>query len=137
MTRARPCPFFRDWRSDSAYVLGYWFADGNMERQERAGSYVVSIGSKDREHLAALRELIGVGALTRLTGFEVFKLVICRKEAFEDLRRLGGIERKARIAEQFAAWEPQVFRPHVVTPTMRSLSDAYLPPDPVKRFGRK
>jgi hypothetical protein len=112
MTRARPCRFFRDWRPESAYVLGYWFADGNMYRQERAGSYVVSIGSKDREHLAALRELIGVGTLTRVTGSEVFKLVICRKEAFEDLRRLGGTERKS-LALEWPAGVPEACLPQL------------------------
>jgi len=78
-----------------AYVLGYWFADGNMYTQKSCGSYVVSIGSKDVEHLAALRGVIGVGKLTRITGSDVFKLVICRKELYADLLRLGGTERKS------------------------------------------
>jgi hypothetical protein len=113
MSRAFPCPFFRDWRPDSAYVLGYWFADGNMYRQERASSYVVSIGSKDVAHLEALRALIGVGKLTRITGSEVFKLVICRKEAFMDLRRLGGMERKSLVLP-WPEGVPAAFLPHLV-----------------------
>ena len=32
-----------------AYVLGYWFADGNMYFQSSTGGYFVSIGSKDVE----------------------------------------------------------------------------------------
>jgi hypothetical protein len=78
-----------------AYVLGYWFADGNMYAQPSCGGYVVSIGSRDVEHLSALRDAIGVGKLTRITGADVFKLVICRKEMFDDLARLGGTERKS------------------------------------------
>jgi hypothetical protein len=108
MPRPLPCAFFRDWRPDSAYVLGYWFADGNMYRQASAGSYVVSIGSKDLAHLEWLRALIGAGKLTRITGSDVFKLVICRKEAFEDLRRLGGTERKSLTLR----W-PEVPREHL------------------------
>jgi hypothetical protein len=95
MPRSLPCPFFKVWSSTMAYVLGYWFADGNMYTQKSCGSYVVSIGSKDVEHLAALRQVIGVGKLTRITGSDVFKLVICRKELYEDLLRLGGTERKS------------------------------------------
>jgi hypothetical protein len=78
-----------------AYVLGYWFADGNMYYQSGAGGYFVSIGSKDVAHLDALRLIIGAGALTGITGSEIFKLVICRKEMYDDLLRLGGTERKS------------------------------------------
>ncbi len=80
-----------------AYVLGYWFADGNMYYQSGAGGYFVSIGSKDVAHLDALRLVIGAGTLTRITGSDVFKLVICRKEMFDDLLLLGGTERKSLI----------------------------------------
>lgn len=97
MPRALACPFFGSWRPDSAYVFGYWLADGNMYRQESAGSYVVSLGSKDLAHLQVLRALIGAGKLTRIAGSAVFKLVICRKQAFEDLGRLGGVERKSLV----------------------------------------
>jgi hypothetical protein len=95
MPRSLPCPFFKTWSSDMAYVLGYWFADGNMYNQRSCGGYVVSIGSKDVEHLEMLRGVIGMGTLVRITSSDVFKLVICRKEMFEDLLRLGGTERKS------------------------------------------
>src|SRR5262245_41614126 len=29
MPRSLACPFFRTWRPDMGYLLGYWFADGN------------------------------------------------------------------------------------------------------------
>jgi hypothetical protein len=95
MPRMLPCPFFKTWSPDMAYRLGYWFADGNMYSQWSCKSYVVSIGSKDVEHLEVLRGIIGVGKLTRITGSDVFKLVICRKEMYDDLLRLGGTERKS------------------------------------------
>jgi hypothetical protein len=80
-----------------------------MYTQQSCGSYVVSIGSKDVEHLELLRHAIGVGKLTRITGSEVFKLVICRKEMYDDLLRLGGTERKSltliwpTVPEEFLA----------------------------------
>jgi|SRR6266545_411518 len=95
MPRSLPCPFFKTWTPDMAYVLGYWFADGNMYTQKSCGSYVVSIGSKDLDHLRALRDVVGLGKLTRITGSDVYKLVICRKEMYDDLLRLGGTERKS------------------------------------------
>lgn len=87
--------FFAYWTADMAYVLGYWFADGNMYTQASAGSYVVSISSKDESHLSKLRSVIGVGRVSQMTGSDVFKLVICRKEVYDDLLRLGGTERKS------------------------------------------
>jgi hypothetical protein len=95
MPRTLPCPFFKRWTSEMAYVLGYWFADGNMYFQPGAGGYFISIGSKDVEHLATMRDVIGAGSLARITGSDVFKLVICRKEMYADLLRLGGSERKS------------------------------------------
>lgn len=87
--------FFASWQPVMAYVFGYWLADGNMYYQPSSGGYTVSIGSKDRAHLELLREVIGLGSLVRITGSEVFKLVICRKAMFNDLQRLGGSERKS------------------------------------------
>jgi hypothetical protein len=95
-----------------AYVLGYWFADGNMYRQESASSYVVSLGSKDVAHLELLRTLIGVGKITPITGSEVSKLVICRKEAFMDLARLGGVERKSLVLKWPGNVPPELL-PHL------------------------
>lgn len=104
--------FFRTWSAPMAYVLGYWFADGNIYSQPACGGYTVSIGSKDVAHLELLRGAIGLGALTRITGSEVFKLVICRKALYEDLLRLGGSERKSLTL----AWPrvPEEHLPHLV-----------------------
>jgi hypothetical protein len=95
-----------------AYILGYWFADGNMYRQHSCQSYVVSIGSKDVAHLERMRTHIGVGKLTRITGSDVFKLVICRKQAFDDLLRLGGSERKSLTLQWPAV--PTEYLPHFI-----------------------
>ncbi len=104
--------FFASWSPAMAYVLGYWFADGNMYYQPGAGGYTVSIGSKDLAHLELLRATIGLGRLTRITGSEVFKLVICRKAIFEELLRLGGSERKSLTL----TWPmvPAAYLPHLV-----------------------
>jgi hypothetical protein len=47
------------------------------------------------------------------------------------------LERKALLAQEFARWEPKVFRPSLVTPKMRALFDRFLPPEVVKRFRGK
>jgi hypothetical protein len=95
VSRSLPCQFFKAWTHEMAYVLGYWFADGNMYFQKGAGGYFVSIGSKDVAHLETLRAIIGTGMLSRITGSQAYKLVVCRKEMYDDLLRLGGTERKS------------------------------------------
>jgi len=95
MPRSLPCPFFKTWTPDMAYVLGYWFADGNMYFQEGSGGYFVSIGSKDVAHLEAIHGIIGAGSLRQKARSDVYELVICRKEVFDDLLHLGGTERKS------------------------------------------
>jgi hypothetical protein len=95
MPRSLACPFFKTWNHHMAYVLGYWFADGNMYFQSGAGGYFVSIGSKDVEHLQYMQEVIGAGTLRQKTRSEVYELVICRKAVFDDLLQLGGRVRKS------------------------------------------
>lgn len=102
--------FFAAWSPPMAYILGYWFADGNIYSQPTCGGYTVSIGSKDLAHLEQLRDVIGLGRLTRITGSDDFKLVICRKAMYEDLLRLGGSERKSLTLNWPAV--PDVYLPH-------------------------
>jgi hypothetical protein len=87
--------FFKTWTPASAYVLGYWFADGNMYYQAATQSWTVSIASKDVAHLEQLREVIGAGTLTRKGHSQVFNLALCSREMYTDLLRLGGCERKS------------------------------------------
>jgi hypothetical protein len=103
---------FAAWSPAMAYVLGYWLADGNMYHQPSAGGYTVSIGSKDLAHLELLRATLGLGKLSRITGSDVYKLVICRKAMFEDLLRLGGSERKSLTLTWPAV--PDEYLPHLV-----------------------
>lgn len=104
--------FFDTWGPTMAYVLGYWFADGNMYSQPSCGGYTVSIGSKDREHLEIMRMAIGLGRISVITGSDVYKLVICRKAMHESLARLGGSERKSLTLTW--PYVPDEHLPHLV-----------------------
>jgi hypothetical protein len=56
------------WSPLTAYVFGYWLADGNMHYQTGSGGYLVAIGSADVAHLALLRDLLGVGRIQPIVG---------------------------------------------------------------------
>jgi hypothetical protein len=94
------------WSPLTAYVFGYWLADGNMHYQAGSGGYLVSIGSADVAHLALLRDLLGVGRIQPIVGSPVAKLVISRKAFYAALLRLGGSERKS-LTLQWPAVPPE------------------------------
>lgn len=83
-----------------AYVLGYWFADGGMRARELAGPEVYFV-SNDREHLETIAEVIGAGNIHQVSRFrQGYRLNINRKEVYEDIVSLGGMEQKS----VYAAW---------------------------------
>lgn len=86
---------FGMWSPQTAYIFGYWLADGNMHYQASSGGYLVSIGSADVAHLALLRGLLGDGRIQPIVGSGVAKLVLSRKAVYDALLRLGGSERKS------------------------------------------
>lgn len=83
------------WDQPTAYIFGYWLADGNMHYQAGSGGYLVSIGSADLAHLVVLRDLLGMGRIQPIVGSSVAKLVISRKAFYNALQHLGGSERKS------------------------------------------
>src|SRR5215211_1550779 len=90
-----PCPFFKEWTHDSAYVLGYWFADGGMRSRAIGGPEVFFV-SNDFEHLEIVAKTIGVGSIRRVSRFRAgHRLNISRRELYDDLVRLGGTEQKS------------------------------------------
>lgn len=89
--------FFKTWSNDMAYVLGYWFADGNIDHGDK---YRFRISSNDLEILEKIRGVmdsthkIGHRKNSKEHGFGV----TCR-EIYEDVVNLGGTERKSLIAK--------------------------------------
>ena len=90
-----PCPFFKAWTHNMAYVLGYWFADGGMRTRVISGPEVFFV-SNDLEHLESVAKTIGVGTIRRVSRFrEGHRLNISRRELYDDLVRFGGTEQKS------------------------------------------
>jgi len=104
----KPVPhfFFKTWTADMAYVLGYWWADGNMRARPKE-LYRVSFSSKDQEHLEVIARVIG-GAYY----MEQYKLAFSSKDMYNDLVALGGTERKSLTA----VWHtvPETYLAHFV-----------------------
>lgn len=92
--------FFDTWTPESAYLLGYFAADGCMFRNPR-GSYYLDFTSTDRELIVLVKRLLH--APQRINVMQPkgrarkirYHLQIGSKRLFERLRTLGFTERKS------------------------------------------
>ncbi|MBI4434667.1 hypothetical protein HY635_02520 [Candidatus Uhrbacteria bacterium] len=92
--------FFDTWTPESAYVLGYFAADGCMFRNPR-GSYYLDFTSTDRELIILAKRLLQ--APQHISAFPPkrrakkirYHLQIGSKRLFKQLRALGFTERKS------------------------------------------
>jgi len=86
--------FFKTWTVEMAYVLGFWYADGNLSRQNK-----ISFASKDYEILDKIRSVMSSNHLIyKVKRDNCYILTIARKKICDDIRHLGGVCRKSLIA---------------------------------------
>lgn len=98
-TRHFNTDFFKVWSSNMAYVLGYWFADGDIEIDNR-GSHRFSISSNDGEHLERIKYLMSSNHSLKQDKRHKkinYILAIGSTELFQDIVKLGGCERKSLV----------------------------------------
>ncbi|MAH46024.1 hypothetical protein CMI37_09340 [Candidatus Pacearchaeota archaeon] len=88
--------FFETWSDDMTYILGFLYADGNLDSDK--DSYIVTLRLKesDREHLVKIvrcmsRDLPVRKETTKLNGKSYFNYVVYidRKKIYNDLLKLG------------------------------------------------
>ena len=93
--------FFDTWSPEMSYVLGLWFADGNIYHS-KSNSYVWSITSKDIDILNRIRDLMGSShKITLCTSKSSGNFVISSKNLYDAMRRFGGCERKSYSKIEF------------------------------------
>jgi hypothetical protein len=88
--------FFKDWSEEMAYILGLWFADGNMSKELTR----FSICSIDIELLNKVKKAMQSKHPLRLnkSGSRAYTLTVGRKEMCNDVVSLGGVPKKSLIA---------------------------------------
>jgi len=90
--------FFDSWSENSAYVLGYLYADGYICRNRCR----FEISSKDIDHLYKVSSLMGCDIPIRMCSNSYgvwYKLVISRLHPYERLREIGMLPAKSLIME--------------------------------------
>jgi intein-encoded DNA endonuclease-like protein len=93
--------FFKKWSRETAYVLGFFAADGNMIKTRRK-THFISFDSSDENILNIIRAVMKsehvISKRTSETG-TWYRLQIGSKEMFEDIERLGLRPNKSRRME--------------------------------------
>jgi hypothetical protein len=87
--------YFKKWSPNMAYILGFWFADGNIGKRN---SYIFNItqNKKDKYLLEAiLREMKSDYPLAFVPSCDCYGFHICSKSIYDDIIKLGGKERKS------------------------------------------
>jgi intein-encoded DNA endonuclease-like protein len=90
--------FFKTWGSEMAYILGYIFADGNInwkpEKSYRA--LTITASEKDKEHLEKIRlKLKSTKELLYSASTKSYRLIVNNKTICMDLMKLGLVPKKS------------------------------------------
>src|SRR5215469_17043461 len=117
MTRHADRAFFSQWTPESAYVFGFWFADGSMTQPGK--DYCVSFVTKDVEHLRHIRQVLQAEQKIYARPDGCYTLSIGSKQMWHDLLRMGGAPAKSLVAPM----------PYVPPPLMRHFIRGYVDGD--------
>jgi len=93
--------FFDSWTSDSAYILGFIFADGNIAWNLKKSYWTLTItaSEKDKAHLEKLRELLkSTKPLLYSPKTRSYRLTVTSKNLCRKLMCLGVKPRKSLTA---------------------------------------
>lgn len=90
--------FFKTWSSDMAYILGFWWADGNMDQSKKY--FTILLQTKDgymlENFLKAMNSNYKIN--TRFNnGFEYKYVSIYSPEINKDIETIGGCPNKTKI----------------------------------------
>jgi hypothetical protein len=94
--------FFDNWTEESAYVLGYIFADGNVQCDpiESRWGLTITASEKDVAHLERVRQLLKITkSLLYAAKTRSYRLNIANRTLAKKLVKLGVVPRKSLIVE--------------------------------------
>lgn len=90
--------FFKTWAPEMAYILGYIFADGNINWKPEKSYRALTITSaeKDKEHLEKIRlKLESTKELLYSESTKSYRLIVNNETICKDLMKLGLTPRKS------------------------------------------
>jgi hypothetical protein len=92
--------FFKKWSPTMSYILGFWFADGNMFHDKQNNTHYISISSKDGDHLTEMIKVMGSQHQPYFNKKEkMFWMRFGSQPMYMDLLSLGGSPNKSLILQ--------------------------------------
>ncbi|MBE3094332.1 MAG: hypothetical protein IMZ52_04815, partial [Actinobacteria bacterium] len=97
--------FFKTWSPEMAYVLGYWFADGNIYNNTfTIVSVDYDIIKKITDVMKSTYKIQKVNQTSMINGVipkrkPLYRIAITNKFIVNSIKCLGGVEKKSLIAE--------------------------------------
>lgn len=95
--------FFKVWSDEMAYVLGFWFADGHITKNHNTNSsktFGITQSTKDKYILENIKKVINFDGPVKeeqKSKYPKSYLRIYSSEIYEDIIKLGGMEKKSSI----------------------------------------
>ena len=91
--------FFKVWSNDMAYVLGFWWADGNLYYDKKDKIYIFSITQhkKDRYILENILRVMGCNTSIKNGRENCLYIKINNQEICRDIIKLGGCVKKSLV----------------------------------------
>ena len=111
--------FFDEWNEYMAYILGFIYADGNLEtRKNNKGHYRITITSADYEILDKISKLLEHNGKIMLGKYSknfvqyghFYRMQISGKENYERILELGVVPRKSKVDHTVPDMPSEVFR---------------------------
>lgn len=84
--------FFKKWSSDMAYILGFWITDGHICKN----NFAITQHEDNKYILQKISDIMGSSYPIQKSTKNVCRITIRSKEIVEDIKRLGGTERKSK-----------------------------------------
>jgi len=93
--------FFDDWTNESAYVIGFWAADGYVNVRKARGIRFSISQTGDKEILKSIKELVGRGTLYWIQQTGAYRYEFASPKLYQMLNVLFGhdIQCKSKILQ--------------------------------------
>jgi len=94
--------FFNQWNPEMSYILGYLFADGNINWNPKKSyrALTITASKKDRDHLERIRQMIeSTKELLYSKNTESFRLIVNNTNICKTLMKIGLTPRKSLVVE--------------------------------------
>lgn len=89
-------PIMTNWNPDSAYILGFWWADGCIGQNKRGGDYLIAFSGNDQNHLELIANILGLtNKVKKCSDSNCYTLAFSRKSMYTFIVNNGGIPAKS------------------------------------------